>query len=143
MSDPKTEPADVIPEASPAEDAQLDVPSKAGREAARYRTQLREAEAQRDTIRAQLVALQNQMIETSLPPNLKPEAWRLAHPDISDLLSEDGTINRDALTEAISIAVETLGVQNPGPIIPTQGKQPDRAPGKRNAFAGAFAPKHG
>ena len=142
MSEPNTEPAEALPEAPPAE-ALLDVQGKAGREAARYRTQLREAEAQRDTIRAQLVALQTQVIETSLPPNLKPEAWRLAHPDVSDLLSEDGTINRDALTEAISIAVETLGVQNPGPIIPTQGMQPKEPTSRKNPFAGAFAPKHG
>src|SRR5699024_3893613 len=67
-------------------------------EAAKYRTQLREAEAERDTLRQQITAMRTAEIERLAGQHIaKPDAlWRTGT-TIDELLTEDGTIDAAAV----------------------------------------------
>ena len=123
------------PEATPAKET-----NRAGKEAAKYRTQLREAEAERDLLRGQLRALQTQVIEADLPAPLKPEAWRLAVPDIDGLLNDDGTINWKATKAAQADAAATLGIDLSGASAFARIGDTPTPKGSTGGFADAFRP---
>ena len=107
-------------------------------EAAKWRKQLREAQAGQETANQQILALQNQIITANLTPGLKPEAFQLAHPNIADLLNPDGSVNLEAVKEASRTAAETLGVRT-GPIVSTEGREARIPP--TGGFDSAFAPR--
>lgn len=131
MSEEKVEATpETAPEAAPE--------TNPNHEAAKYRKQLREVEAVRDIANQQVLALQNQIIASHLDRGLKPEAFQLVHPDISDLLNEDGSVNIEAVKEASRTAMDTLGVQR-GPIVSTEGRQATIPPS--GGFDTAFAPR--
>lgn len=117
------------------------------REAAKYRRQLRDTEAERDAVVGRLEAAQRALIEGQLG-NLNAAAFWKLHPDIVPLLDESGMPNPKKVTEAAAQVFTDLGL--PGtfsntrkgvraPYDPTAGKVPSGELGP-DAFARAFQP---
>ncbi|WP_412148725.1 hypothetical protein [Curtobacterium flaccumfaciens] len=116
----------------------------ASEEAKRFRTQLRSAEAERDTLAGRLETAHRTMVESIAAKSLaKPEALWKAGTKLEDLLDDDGNVDADKVTEAAANAVEELGLAKRlnGPIVPGQGDTPDRSGMPRETFANAFAPR--
>src|SRR5699024_10999869 len=80
-------------------------------EAAKYRVQLREAEAERYTLRQQITAMRTAEIERLAGQHIaKPDAlWRTGT-TIEDLLTEDGTIDAAAVEAAAQTAISDHGL---------------------------------
>lgn len=95
-------------EAAPAdggENPQDDgTPDKANREAARYRTQLRETESQRDGLAAQLDALRRAEIARLAGDRLARGDELFVHrgEDVAGLLAEGGAVDPAKVTEAVT-----------------------------------------
>lgn len=118
--------------------------SKGGNaEAAKYRTQLRATEAERDTLTARLETAHRTMVEGIASKSLaKPEALWASGTKLADLLDDDGNVDPEKVTAAISDAKERLGLERPahGPIVPGQGDTPERRLSPET-FANAFGPR--
>lgn len=111
---------------------------KVHREAAKYRTQLRETEATLETITGQRNQLAQQVIENNLG-NLKPNVfWKLAG-DVTDYIKDDGTVNLDKVAETAKTISDDLGI-NTGPIISGQEKRPGKI-NTGNSLHKAFEPR--
>lgn len=112
------------------------------REAAKWRTKLRDAEAQRDAVAAQLEAMQRATIDTQVEAlGIKPAALWASGADLADLLDENGVPDTAKVKAAASSAREALGI--PGPTRPSRGMHsgasaPQRT---RNGFVDAFRPR--
>ena len=113
---------------------------KGGREAAKYRRRLREAEAQRDQLAGQVEAMQRAEVERLAEADgLKPAAlW--AGAELAGLLADDGTVDGARVSAAIEAAREQLGIPAPpvGPRVPNEGRSPGRPakPSGREAMVG-------
>lgn len=113
---------------------------KGGREAAKYRRRLREAEAQRDQLAGQVEAMQRAEVERlATADGLKPAAlW--AGAELAGLLADDGTVDGAKVSAAIEAAREQLGIPAPpvGPRVPNEGRSPVRPakPSGREAMVG-------
>ena len=84
---------------------------KARKEAANYRERLRSTEGERDTARTQVEALQRQIIDGQVEAlGIKPAAFWAAGTTLADLLSDDGSVDSDLVTEAATAARDTLGL---------------------------------
>jgi len=71
-------------------------------EAAKYRRRLRTAEAERDELATRLAASQAREIDTLASAALvRPDDFRLVHPDASGLLDDAGNIDTAAVTNAL------------------------------------------
>lgn len=82
-----------------------------GREAARYRRQLRETEAERDTLRASLDALRQATAEDALAAHLtRPAALWLTGATAGEFYTEDGVLDRQRLADAAQAAVRDHGL---------------------------------
>ncbi|MCD0181638.1 hypothetical protein [Micrococcus luteus] len=86
-------------------------PETGNREAAKYRTRLRETEAERDTVRGQLDAahatverLQRALVETTAASDLVDPAdlWRHGGVEVSELLADDGTPDPEKVSAVVS-----------------------------------------
>lgn len=87
-----------------------------GREAAKYRRRLREAETERDQLAAQVDALQRAEVERhAAAAELKPAALWSAGTQLADLLADDGTVDAAKVSTAIGAAREQLGIPAPPP----------------------------
>ncbi|ULE32175.1 hypothetical protein [Mycobacterium sp. IDR2000157661] len=87
-----------------------------GREAAKYRRRLRDVEAERDTLKATVAALQRaEVARLAADAGLRPAALWASGPELADLLGEDGTVNADAVAAAVAVAREQLGIPKPRP----------------------------
>lgn len=131
---------DVSPE--PAPDETPAPASRGNAEAAKYRTRLRAAEAERDTIRDQLTQARGQILDQALDQRFR-SVLKLSGRDISDLFTDDGTIDIDALEK---LGTE-LAAEYPGMIDQKRGQweQLDDEPTlqllkNERAGAGAVAP---
>ncbi|PRY06093.1 hypothetical protein [Kineococcus rhizosphaerae] len=124
-SDPSTasqEPQEAV-EGEDDQDRTLDdEPAGAGRRnrEARYRTQLREVEADRDRLAGDLEAARKTIAE-SLSDLRKPSALWAAGTTVADLLDEDGRVDPAKVADASKAAVEALGL--------ARGPRPDRTQG--------------
>lgn len=78
-------------------------------EAAKYRTRLREAEAQRDALEQQLTNMRGNVLEQHLSASFK-SLLQLTGTDASSLFTDDGRFDQEA---ARSLG-ETLNEQHPG-----------------------------
>lgn len=140
---PTTEQQDA--EQSAAEQPAVTEQPRAASEAAKYRTQLRATEAERDTLTSRLEAAHRTMVESIAGKSLaKPEALWASGVQLQDLLDDDGNVDQEKVAEAISKASDELGLMKPanGPVVPNQGKQPERGAGMRaETFADAFGPR--
>lgn len=111
---------------------------KVHREAAKYRTQLRETEATLETMTGQRNQLAQQVIENNLG-NLRPAVfWKLAG-DVTDYIKDDGTVNLEKVTKTAKTIGDDLGI-NTGPTIPGQEKRPGKI-NAGNKLHQAFEPK--
>lgn len=152
-SDPETNPDVGIAEDQEPEpeDEQADPEeSNPNKEAAKWRHRYRDEQTAHNTTQealtaatAKVEALQRQQVEGMLSAaNVKPAAlW--ATTKLGDLLAEDGSVDADAVNEAISKARDTLGIQpvSKGTFAPGLGSRPNRLPETSNPWKDAFAPK--
>lgn len=119
---------------------------KAGREAAKYRRQLREAQAERDELRTQLEALRRAEVDRLVTDaKLKPAAVWAAGTELGNLLAENGTVDATKVAAAVAATRETLGI-SPVPVAPSaHGQGNVGEPIGTQAGQGwqdAFAPHH-
>ncbi|OBC12614.1 hypothetical protein A5784_32825 [Mycobacterium sp. 852013-50091_SCH5140682] len=86
---------------------------KGGREAAKYRRRLREAEAERDQLAERVTALQRAEVERlATADGLKPAAlW--SSTELAGLLDDEGVVDAAKVAAAISGARDTLGILKP------------------------------
>lgn len=90
--------------------------TKAGREAAKYRRQLRATETERDTLMALVESLRRTEVERIVEKStaqIKPEALWASGTNLSDLLTEDGAIDTERVNAAAMTAAEKFGVPLP------------------------------
>lgn len=114
---------------------------KAGREAAKYRRQLRDAEAERDSLRGTVETLQRRMIEKHAGQTIaKPEALWAAGIDLGDLLDGDGMPDDEKVRAACVKASESLGLSRPrgGNYVPGEGRATRVRTGVGDGFTDAF-----
>jgi len=104
------------PQAATEPQDEADVPDEAddepaGKEAARYRRRLRDAEAERDELATRVEALQRAEVERLAGQKLtKPSAIWAAGVELSGLLDEAGNVSPDAVAEAAQAARDELGL---------------------------------
>ncbi|MEP9391677.1 hypothetical protein ABLE94_05355 [Gordonia sp. VNK1] len=113
---------------------QAETPEPPSKREARYRLQLREAQAERDTLAERLEALQRSEVERLAADLIeKPAALWTAGVKLDTLVGDDGTIDADKVTEAVKSAREQLGLQSSqqrlrrGPVVPMEGTGTDRS----------------
>lgn len=92
------------------------------REAAKWRTKLRESEAQVATLTGQLEAAQRAFAEhLASADGLKPEALWASGVELADLLAEDGRPDAGKVAEAVDAARSKLGIRRGPKVNPAQG----------------------
>ena len=103
MSEPTTQTVEPEP-TEPTEPTEQDNPNH---EAAKYRTQLRAAEAQRDTLATSLAAQQTAMVDYLTANALVDpgDLWRHGG-DLSQLVNEDGAVDPAKVAEAVALVTE-------------------------------------
>lgn len=116
---------------------------KAGHEAAKYRTRLRETEAQRDQLADQVTALRRAAVEDRLKSHRVPAAgfWA-AGVELDELMDDDGNLDDEKIKAAADNAVESLGLERarvPAPYSPKEGNVTNPRPSK--SWEGAFGPQ--
>lgn len=115
---------EAAPEPTPDADA---APEAAhNREAAKYRRQLREVEAERDTLSTQLDAMRRAQIDALLAAERRPAKGELlfaAGVQMSELLADDGTVDRKKVIDALDAAGVRLGVAVVHPAVPSASGQ--------------------
>lgn len=169
---PQANDADQTPDEQPEETPEQPEPaedSKAGREAAKYRRQAREAEAERDALAEQLTAARDEIVRQRLAQPVQIEVLNadgtrkanfgaeghqrnvmLNHPDDlfrftdltpADLFTEDGRLDNERLTAAVAELHQSRPelCGTPKLIVPGVGKVPENMTLKP-AFEAAFAP---
>ena len=89
----------------------VETPQTANKEAAKYRRQLRDVEAERDNLHAQIDKMQRAQVEDALEGKLdKPSSFWLADHKPADFYTEDGELDSDKLNTAADTAIETIGL---------------------------------
>lgn len=100
-----------------------------GREAARYRRRLREAETERNQLAERVEALQRAEVERLAGVDgLRPAALWASGAELAELLGDDGTVDATKVSGAIGAARAQLGIPAPpvGPRVPKEGRSPGR-----------------
>lgn len=109
MTEPTTaEPAAEPEGTEPAEQAEPE--GRGGNaEAARYRTQLRAAEAERDTLAARVDALHRSAVERLVADRLAAPAdlFDVGQADLADLLDDDGNLDAAAVDQHVADLLAT------------------------------------
>jgi len=128
--------ADVIRAEQATEDHAIDVPTESGRDDdtglsrrdRRYREQLRAAEAERDTLRQTVEAMQRAEVERLAAQHItKPAALWTAGVELASLIGEGGTVDPNRVLAAAQDARQQLGLEDPeaklrrGPVVPREG----------------------
>lgn len=126
-----TEPAD-----TDAQDDTDPFADRQDRDAAKYRRRLRDTEAERDTLAAQVEALQRAAIDAQAEAQaIKPAALWASGVQLADLLTDDGTVDPSKVTAACVTARDTLGL---GPSsrnhVPSEGRNPATAAAGRDGM---------
>lgn len=118
------------PPEDPQGGAQEPEDHKPDREAARYRTRLREAEAERDAVAAQRDTLARTIVESHLPGHVSPRLFWQLHQGTSGLIADDGTVDVDAIQHAAQEMADEYGLtpMATAPVVPDVGKQPETQP---------------
>ena len=113
------EPADDADEHADEGD-QDDGSSRSSREK-RYRLRLREAERERDELRTQLDALRQSIVDDIAEASGLPHPELLGHDhELTDFIADDGTVDRDKVTEAAAAAVQKYHIRAPKTPKPNQ-----------------------
>lgn len=94
------------PTATPevSDDHNDDTPSP-NREAAKYRTKLRDAEAERDALAERLAAAQRQNVTTTVAQRFRDAEDFWSTTELADVLGEDGNVSVELLTAAMDSAL--------------------------------------
>ncbi|GLC02571.1 hypothetical protein [Mycobacterium kiyosense] len=136
-ADPAPEPSeapagDQSDDQDDAEDQDDDAGGKGNKEAARYRRRLRDVEAERDTLKATVAALQRAEVDRlAVGADLRPAALWASGLELADVLGDDGTVDQGKVSTAIAAARETLGIPNPPPrgnVVKGEGRSLGRPP---------------
>lgn len=87
---------------------------KGNREAAKYRTQLREVEAERDKLNEQLTTAREQILDTAIENSgtgvSAALVWELGHQP-ADMFNDDGTVNTDTVNNTVKNISERYQIQ--------------------------------
>lgn len=84
---------------------------KARKEAASYRERLRSTEGERDTANATIDTLRHQIIDGQVESlGIKPAAFWASGANLADLLTVDGGVDSDLVTEVATAARAMLGL---------------------------------
>lgn len=116
--------AEQDPEVTPQETEVPDEPESQSKREARYRVQLREAEAERDQLAATVEALQRSEVERIAGKTIKqPAALWAAGVALADLLGDDGRVDTAKVESAAADARANLGLDRAwsAPVVPTEG----------------------
>ncbi len=115
-----------------------------GREAAKWRKQLREVEAERDSLVGKVEALQRAQVDAAAAVHgIKPQALWAAGAQLADLVGDDGTPDQEKIAAAVAAAREQLGIDERPPKRPARGGLTSGASVPRepvNKWREAFAP---
>lgn len=142
----ETAEAPEAPDAAEDQQQEQEAEKPSNREA-RYRRQLRETEAERDTLRGRVEALQRgEVARLAAAEEIKAEALWASGAQLADLLAEDGTVDAAKVDAAIKAAAESLGLETRGSrlarglVVRSEGGNP--AAGRvGSGWADAFTPK--
>ena len=129
-------------ETTPAPTAEsADDKGNPNREAANYRRQLREAQAERDALATSLAAARRVVIADRLKgKGLNPDALTAAGHDVGSFFGDDGTLRDELLENAVTATRDALGIPaRPLNVIPTQGTGNPTPP--VDGWANAFSPR--
>ncbi|MGD9619821.1 MAG: hypothetical protein AB7G47_04630 [Mycolicibacterium sp.] len=132
------------PEGTP--DAEDTPDGKASKEAAKYRHQLRATEAERDDLAARLESVQRSQVESEVSRlGVKPEALWAAGVELGDLLTEDGTVDPNAVADKVAGVREKFGIETSRPYRGIKGMKSGAGINvpTGSSWSGAFAPKDG
>lgn len=129
-------------EPTPGSDDTEDQQATGNREA-RYRTRLRETEADRDRLAAHLATMQRAEVERLAAEHLvKPSGLWASGVTVEALLDENGRVDPAKVQQATAAAIDSLGlhpyVAPPSPL-PGGGARP--APRSGRSFTSAFGPR--
>lgn len=90
--------------------------SKAARDAAKYRTQLREVEAERDTLTEQLTTARRQIADQIIEATgigVQPAlVWELGN-NVADMFNDDGTVNQQTITSTVQDIAARYNITGP------------------------------
>lgn len=153
----ETDPAPVTPEepATPDHDTpdeplvEPEDPANPNREAAKWRTRLREVEAERDQLAERLTAFQRREIEAQLGDILAQpgDLFEVGRAEVSDFYDDDGQLRADELRAAAGALVEQRPglrmVREFGSAIPRHmnwGQYTQPLPGREASWAEVFGP---
>ena len=126
-----------------AADDQPQPDNKAGKEAARYRTRLRETEAERDALAEKVTALRRAAVDDRVKAHKVPtEGFWASGVTLEELLDEDGNLDDEKVKAAADQAVETLGLERIGTRGPYVSKEGNvTSPRATPSWEAAFGPK--
>lgn len=113
---PAQEPDSAQPDAAEVPPQQ---PESRNAEAARYRTQLRAVEAERDTLAERVATYQRREAEAEIADLLAQPAdlWDVGHLDITTVYDDNGDLRADELRAAAGALLEQRpGLRNSGPV---------------------------
>lgn len=117
--------------------------NKAGKEAAKYRTRLRETEAERDALVEKVTALRRAAVDDRVKAHKVPvDGFWASGVQLEDLMDEDGNLDDEKVKAAADTAVETLGLERVGvrgPYVPSEGRTTNPRPSQ--SWESAFGPK--
>lgn len=124
-----TEVADDAVEVTATEVTNEPEPEPQSKREARYRTQLRETEAERDQLAGRIEAMQRAEVERLAQQWIsKPSALWSAEVTLADLLDDDGHVDPEKVTAAAHAARQALGLEpgdierkKRGPVVPQEG----------------------
>lgn len=132
------------PKESESDEREPDDDTGLSRRDRRYREQLRAAEAERDTLRQNLEAMQRREVERLAAEHLtKPAALWTVGVELATLLGEDGTVDPARVLAAAQDARQQLGLEDPraaklrGPVVPREGTTVQSG-GKSSSWNDAF-----
>lgn len=126
-------------EAPTPPEADAEPTEKAGKEAARYRRQLRETEGALQAAQGATEAAQRALVEhLAQSRGVKPAALWASGAELAALLTEDGNVDPQKVTEAAEGAAVSLGLARTPRPDPTQGQ--GHSAKSTPKFADAFSP---
>lgn len=94
-------------------------PTSSNAEAAKYRKQLREVEAERDALRSTVTGMQRGEVgRLADAEGIKADALWSSGAELPALLTEDGLVDGDKVAAAINATREMFGITQPTPAVP-------------------------
>jgi hypothetical protein len=128
------------------DDAEDNDDGNPNREAAKWRTKLRDTEAQRDAVTTRLDNMQRAAIDNQVTAmGIKPAALWASGTNLDDLLDDTGVPDAAKVAKAAQTAKDTLGlvVNTPRPKLPFSALKSGAGarPPARDSWLEAFAPR--